>query len=203
MGQRAALYLRVSTDGQTTENQRLVLAEVAGHRGWAVVATYDDQGLSGAGARERRPGFDRMLKDAGRRRFDILMVAAIDRLGRSTATVSTALADLSSAGTAIYSHREGLDGTTAYGRAMLNMASVFAELEHDLIRDRVRAGLARARAEGRCLGRPRVPDAVRARVVLLRAGGTSLRGTAQACGIALSTVQDILAEQGCRSEVPT
>ena len=146
MGQRAALYLRVSTDGQTTENQRLVLAEVAERRGWAVVATYDDQGFSGAGAREKRPGFDRMLKDAGRRRFDILMVAAIDRLGRSTATVSTALADLSGAGTAIYSHREGLDGTTAYGRAMLNMASVFAELEHDLIRDRVRAGLARARA---------------------------------------------------------
>ena len=196
MKQRAALYLRVSTDGQTTENQRLVLAEVAGRRGWAVVATYDDQGLSGAGAREKRPSFDRMLKDAGRRRFDILMVAAIDRLGRSTATVSTALADLTGAGTAIYSHREGLDGTTAYGRAMLNMASVFAELEHDLIRDRVRAGLARARAEGRRLGRPRVPDAVRVRVVLLRAAGTSLRGTAQACGIALSTVQDILAEQG-------
>src|SRR4051812_2885366 len=98
MGQRAALYLRVSTDGQTTENQRLVLAEVAERRGWAVVATYDDQGFSGAGARERRPGFDRMLKDAGRRRFDILMVAAIDRLGRSTATVSTALADLTNAG---------------------------------------------------------------------------------------------------------
>ena len=144
-----------------------MLAEVAGHRGWAVVATYDDQGFSGAGARERRPGFDAMLKDAGRRRFDILMAAAIDRLGRSTATVSTALADLSGAGTAIYSYREGLDGTTAYGRAMLNMALVFAELEHDLIRDRV--GLARARAEGRRLGRPRVPDAVRARVVLLRA----------------------------------
>jgi DNA invertase Pin-like site-specific DNA recombinase len=195
MGQRAALYLRVSTDGQTTENQRLVLAEVAERRGWAVVATYDDQGRSGAGARGRRPGFDAMLKDAGRRRFDILMVAAIDRLGRSTATVSTALADLTGAGTAIYSHREGLDGTTAYGRAMLNMASVFAELEHDLIRDRVWAGLARARAEGRRLGRPRIPDAVRARVVLLRAGGTSLRGTAQACGIALSTVQGILAEQ--------
>src|SRR4051812_38284925 len=98
MTKRAVLYLRVSTDGQTIENQRLVLAEVAGRRGWPLVATYDDQGLSGSGAREKRPGFDRMLKDAGRRRFDILMVAAIDRLGRSTATVSTALADLTNAG---------------------------------------------------------------------------------------------------------
>ena len=149
-----------------------------------------DQGISGAKAREKRPGFDRMLKDTSRRRFDTLMVAAIDRLGRSTAP---ALEELGGAGIAPYSHREAMDGTTAYGRAMLNMASVFAELEHDLIRDRV--GLARARAEGRRLGRPRVPDAVRARVVLLRAAGTSLHGTAQACGIALSTVQGLLAEQ--------
>jgi DNA invertase Pin-like site-specific DNA recombinase len=199
MGKRAALYLRVSTDGETTENQRLVLAEVAERRGWTVVATYDDQGVGGGKAREQRAGFDRMLKDAARRRFDILLVAAIDRLGRSTATVSAALEELGAAGVRPYSHREGMDGTTAYGRAMLNMASVFAELERELIRDRVKAGLARVRAEGRRLGRPRVAEAVKARVVTLRAAGGSLRGVAAACGIALSTVQDILAAQGIKA----
>jgi DNA invertase Pin-like site-specific DNA recombinase len=73
-GVRAALYLRVSRDDQTTENQRLVLARVAGHRGWTIVQTYEDQGISGVNARDQRPAFDAMLKDAVRRRYDILMV---------------------------------------------------------------------------------------------------------------------------------
>lgn len=193
MSKRAALYLRVSTDGQTTENQRLLLAEVAERRGWAIVKTYEDHGISGAKGREKRPAFDSMLKDAARRRFDVLMVAAIDRLGRSTATVSVALADLAAAGVEPYCHREGMDGTTPYGRAMLNMASVFAELERDLIRDRVKAGLARVKAEGRRLGRPRVSEADRQRVQSMRAQSVPLRRIAADCGLALSTVQSILA----------
>ncbi|HWX46886.1 MAG TPA: recombinase family protein [Roseomonas sp.] len=193
MSKRAALYLRVSTDGQTTENQRLVLAEVAERRGWALVQTYEDHGISGAQGRERRPAFDAMLKDAARRRFDVLMVAAIDRLGRSTATVSVALADLAAAGVEPYCHREGMDGTTPYGRAMLNMASVFAELERDLIRDRVKAGLARVKAEGKQLGRPRVGEKERLRVRTLRETGVSIRRIAAECGLAVSTVQGILA----------
>ena len=87
-GVRAAIYLRVSRDDQTTENQRLVLAKVAGHRGWLIVQTYEDQGISGAKGRDQRPAFDTMLKDAVRRRFDILMVWSIDRLGRSVLHVA-------------------------------------------------------------------------------------------------------------------
>lgn len=194
MTKRAALYLRVSTDGQTTENQRLLLAEVAERRGWSVVAVYEDAGISGAKGREKRPAFDRMLKDAARRRFDVLMVAAIDRLGRSTATVSVALAELAEAGVEPYCHREGMDGTTAYGRAMLNMASVFAELERDLIRDRVKAGLARVKAQGKRLGRPPVASDVCQRVRAMRAEGVPLRRIAAECDVALSTVQKVLAE---------
>jgi DNA invertase Pin-like site-specific DNA recombinase len=82
-GVRAAIYLRVSRDDQTTENQRLVLAKVAEHRGWLIVQTYEDQGISGAKGRDQRPAFDAMLKDAVRRRFDALMVWSIDRLGRT------------------------------------------------------------------------------------------------------------------------
>ncbi|MGA8194201.1 MAG: recombinase family protein [Acetobacteraceae bacterium] len=91
---RAALYLRVSTtDGQTTENQRMALAKVAGHRGWEIVQTYEDTGISGAMGRDQRPAFNQMLKDAVRRRFDVLMVWSIDRLGRSVLHVASAMAE--------------------------------------------------------------------------------------------------------------
>src|SRR4051794_14016617 len=94
---RAATYLRVSRDDQTTENQRLVLARVAEHRGWTVVHEYEDASYSGVKGRDRRPAFDQMLKDAVRGRFDVLMVWSIDRLGRSVLHVANALAELDGA----------------------------------------------------------------------------------------------------------
>jgi DNA invertase Pin-like site-specific DNA recombinase len=117
-GMRAAIYLRVSRDDQTTENQRLVLERVAGHRGWLIVQTYEDQGISGAKGRDQRPAFDRVLKDAVRRKFDILMVWSIDRLGRSVLHVANALAELDAAGIRLYCDREGIDSSTPMGRAM-------------------------------------------------------------------------------------
>lgn len=190
-GKRAALYLRVSTDGQTVENQRRVLTEVAARRGWEVVQTYEDNGISGAKGREKRPGLDAALKDAVRRRFDVLMVWSIDRLGRSTAMVANALAELDAAGVAIYADREAMDATTPHGRAMLQMAAVFAELERGMIRERVIAGLARARAAGRKLGRPFVsPEkeaAIRERLVT----GTGMLKIARELGVGVSTIQRI------------
>src|ERR1700756_2230520 len=140
---RAALYVRVSTDGQTTENQRRVLTEVAERRGWEITTTYEEAGISGAKGRDKRPGFDAMLKDATRRRFDVLLFWSIDRLGRSTAAVTTALEELDQAGVAIYADKEAMDATTPHGRAMLQMAAVFAKLERSMIRERVMARLAR------------------------------------------------------------
>ena len=107
MASRAAIYLRVSRDDQTTENQRLVLAKVAEHRGWPIVQTYEDQGISGAKGRDQRPAFDTMLKDAVRRQFDVLMVWSIDRLGRSVLHVANALAELDAAGVALYCRPTG------------------------------------------------------------------------------------------------
>src|ERR1700681_3742252 len=101
-GVRAAIYLRVSRDDQTTENQRLVLARVAGHRGWKIVQTYEDQGVRGAQRRDQRPAVDAMLKDAVRRRYDILMVWSIDRVGRSVLHVANALAELDAGGIRLY-----------------------------------------------------------------------------------------------------
>jgi len=188
---RAAIYLRVSTDDQTTENQRQALVEVAGRRGWSVVETYEDQGVSGAKGRDQRPGFDRMLKDAGRRRFDVLAVWSIDRLGRSTAAVATALDDLEAAGVAIYADKEGVDASTAHGRAMLEMASVFARLERSMIVERVKAGMARAKAEGKHVGRPRTNEDTVAAIRAMLAGGRGMISTAKALGVGVGTVHRI------------
>ena len=144
---RAALYLRVSSNGQAVANQRRVLEALAERRGWPIVATHEHAGISGARGRDSRPGFDGMLKDASRRRFDILLFWSIDRLGRSTATVTAALAELEAAGVAIYADKEAVDATTPHGRAMRQMAAVFGELEREMIRERVMAGLARAKAK--------------------------------------------------------
>ncbi len=157
---RAAMYLRVSTGEQTVENQRRVLDEVAQRRGWTVVKIFEDNGISGARGREDRPGFDAMLKGAERRAFDVLMVWSIDRLGRSTAMVTTALEELAAAGVAIYADRESMDTSTPHGRAMLQMAAVFGELERGMIRERVLAGVRRAQAAGKHCGRPRMQGEV-------------------------------------------
>jgi len=188
---RAALYLRVSTDGQTTDNQRRVLCEVAERRGWAITETYEDAGISGAKGRDKRPGFDAMLKGATRRRFDVLMFWSIDRLGRSTAAVATALVELEAAGVAIYADKEAVDATTPHGRAMLQMAAVFAELERGMIRERVLAGLARVRAAGKRLGRPKVAVSIETAIRASLAGGTGILKTAKACGVGTATVQRI------------
>lgn len=203
---RAALYIRVSTDGQSTENQRRVLLEVAERRGWTVFATYEDAGISGAKGRDKRPGFDAMLKDATRRRFDVLACWSIDRLGRSTATVATALAELEAAGVAIYADKEAMDATTPHGRAMLQMAAVFAELERGLIRERVLAGLARVRAELEAMpagaerrngkkvpGRPRVGAGIEAAIRDRLLAGEGILKVAKGLGVGVSTVQRVKA----------
>jgi DNA invertase Pin-like site-specific DNA recombinase len=154
-GIRAAIYLRVSRDDQTTDNQRLVLERVVDHRGWVIVQAYQDQGISGAKGRDQRPAFDQMLKDAVRRRFDILMVWSIDRLGRSVLHVTNALAELDAAGVRLYCDQQGIDSGTPMGRAMIQMASVFGEQERRIIRERVLAGLDRYRQQGGKLGRPK------------------------------------------------
>lgn len=185
---RAAFYLRVSTDGQTVENQRLVLQQVAERRGWGVVRSYEDSGISGAKGRDKRPGLDGALKDAVRRRFDVLMVWSIDRLGRSTAMVATALGELEAAGVAFYADREAVDATTPHGRAMLQMAAVFAELERGMIRERVKAGIARARKAGKRLGRPRVPRRVERAIEVRLAHGESVQKVTRALRVGAGTV---------------
>ena len=191
---RAALYLRVSTkNGQTVENQRRQLRKVAKHRGWKIVATYQDEGISGAKGRDKRPGFDKLLKDAARGEFDIVAAWSVDRLGRSLKGLIEFLSEIHALEIDLYLDQQGVDTTTPAGEAMFGMLGVFAQFERAIISERVAAGLARAKAEGKTLGRPpgrsKKRDKLQGKVRRLRKQGKTLRAIADDVGIAESTVE--------------
>ncbi len=195
---RAALYMRCSTREQSTAMQRVELEAIAERSGWQIVATYEDAGISGAKGRDRRPALDRMLKDAARRKFDVLAVFALDRLGRSLPDLVASLGDLRAAGVDLFSAKQAIDTTTSSGKALFGMLSVFAEFERDMIRERVVAGLAKARAvgtkSGKAIGRPSLASDKAARVRALLAGGSSIRQAAIGAGVGIGTAHRIAAE---------
>ena len=188
---RAALYLRVSTDDQTTENQRQALRQEAERRGWNIVAEYEDAGISGAKGRDKRPGLDNLLKDATRGKFDVVMSWAVDRLGRSLADLISTLNDLQASNVDLFLHQQALDTTTPSGRAMFGMLGVFSEFERSMIRARIRAGLDRARREGRTGGRPRLAHEKVQQIRNRLARGDGVLRTAKALGVGTATVQTI------------
>jgi DNA invertase Pin-like site-specific DNA recombinase len=146
---RAALYTRVSTNDQSTESQRREMIDLAMRRKWIVVKEFTDQGISGAKGREQRPGLDEMLKASTGGEFDVIMVWAVDRLGRSLGNLIHTLQDLDKAKVGLYIHQQNLDTTTPAGRAMFQMLGVFAEFERSLIQTRVKSGMAKMKSEGR------------------------------------------------------
>jgi DNA invertase Pin-like site-specific DNA recombinase len=201
---RAALYLRVSTlNGQSTDNQRLELERVAECHGWQVVEVYEDAGISGSRGREERPGFDRMLRGAVRREFDVILAWSVDRLGRSLQDLVTFLSEIHAKGVELYLHQQGIDTTTPSGKAMFQMMGVFAEFERAMIRERVLAGLKRARARGKKLGRPMIsPDKERAIRADL-AAGLGFRRIIARHGVGTSVIQRIKAELRAKAEEAT
>ena len=194
MTKRAALYLRVSTDQQTTENQRLELAKAAKRQGWEIVAVFDDNGVSGAKGREYRQQFDAMLKAVARKEFDVLMVWSVDRLGRSMQDLGGVMAELHAKGIDLYLDRQGIDTTTPAGRAMFQMMGVFAEFERAMIQERVKAGLERARAQGKRLGRPKVSRKTETAVRIALEQGKGILKVAAECRVGSGTVQRIKRE---------
>lgn len=189
---RVGIYLRVSTDSQTTENQRRELEAVAGRSGWDVVALYEDAGISGAKGRDKRPGFDRLLKDATNRKVNLVAAWSVDRLGRSLQDLIGFLTELRALNCDLYLHQQALDTSTPSGRAMFQMLGVFAEFERGMIRERVNAGLARARAKGVKLGRHRVKPSVEARIRELKAEGMGILKIGRTVGVGTSVVQRVL-----------
>ena len=143
---RAALYVRVSTDQQSVEHQIADLRQVAERRGWDVVEVYRDAGISGAKGRADRPGLDAMLTDATRRRFDVVMAWAIDRLGRSLIDLLGTIARLEECGVDLYLDQQNIDTTTPTGKLLFAITGAFAEFERSMIRQRVRAGLKTVKA---------------------------------------------------------
>jgi DNA invertase Pin-like site-specific DNA recombinase len=191
---RAVLYLRVSTLDQTTANQERELRQVADRAGWQIVKVYKDHGVSGAKGRDKRPAFDALHKAAARREFDVVMAWSVDRLGRSLQDLIGFLSEISAVGVDLFLHQQGLDTTTPGGKAMFQMMGVFAEFERSMIQERVRSGLARARSEGKQLGRPRIAPELEKRILdaLNKPGRTEgVRKIAARFGVDPSTVQRI------------
>ncbi len=188
---RVALYARVSTSGQSVENQLRELTAWAQRAGHEIVETYTDNGISGTKGREARPGLDKALKDATRRRYDMLAAWSVDRLGRSVQDLVAALQELRGANVDLFLHQQALDTSTPSGRAMFQMLGVFSEFERAIIVERVNSGLARAKAAGTKLGRPKVSKEIEARILELRAKGIGIKAVAKQLGIGTGTVQRV------------
>jgi DNA invertase Pin-like site-specific DNA recombinase len=171
------------------------LRAIAGRAGWNVVKVYRDEGISGAKGRDQRPAFDALCKDAARRQFDMVMAWSVDRLGRSLQDLIGFLSELHALGIDLMLHQQGLDTTTPAGKAMFQMMGVFAEFERAMIRERVKAGLERARAQGKTLGRPTISAATDAAIrKALKKGDAGIRKIATTLGVGTGTVQRIKAE---------
>jgi DNA invertase Pin-like site-specific DNA recombinase len=192
------LYLRVSTDEQSVENQRRELTAAAERRGWRIVAEFVDDGISGGGGRDKRPAFDRLHKAIVRREFDIVSAWSVDRLGRSLQDLIGFLGEVHSAGVELYLDRQGVDTSTPAGKALFQMLGVFAEFERSIIQERIRAGIAKARAQGtksgKAFGRPRLAAKKEAAVRALLAAGNGIRKTARLAGVGNETVSRIKRE---------
>ena len=153
MIEKVAIYGRVSTLGQTSENQTLILNEIINRNGWDLIDTYIDDGISGSKGRDKRPEFDRMCKDMIRRKFSRILVWDISRLGRSLQHLVEFLNDVQSVDCNLYIHQSGLDTSTPSGRMMFQMVGVFSEFERSMISERVKLGLQRVVTNGGTLGR--------------------------------------------------
>ena len=171
-----AIYARVSTRGQTVANQVRLLRQAAKRNGWRVVEIFKDEGISGARGREARPAYNALYKAIMRKDIDVVMAWSVDRLGRSLQDLVAFLNDLHSKGVDLYLHQQGIDTTTPGGKALFQMMGVFAEFERAIMQERIHAGLERARAQGKRLGRPPISPTVKRAIRKHRERGMSIKG---------------------------
>ncbi len=188
---KAAIYVRVSTPDQHVESQLYDLRGLASQRGFEVVHEYEDRGVCGKKA--RRPGLDALMADARRKKFSVVLVAAFDRIARSTRNFLQVIDELDSMGIEFISRRENVDTSGPMGRLFVTIISAIAELERSLVADRVRSGMRRARLEGRQIGRSRL-DIDREQVVIDRRSGMSLTQVARKHSISRATVCRLMKE---------
>lgn len=191
---KAVLYLRVSKNEQTIENQRIELERVAAAKGWKVIATFKDEGISGAFGREVRVQYDSMLKQGVQAKFDVVLAWDVSRLSRSLVDLVTTLDELHACGIDLYLHQQAIDTTTPAGKAMFQMCGVFAEFERGILSERVKAGLNRAREEGKTLGRPLVVVNIK-KILEARKKGKTIRQIAGENQLSVGKVHKVIRQE--------
>jgi len=186
---RVALYARVSTSEQNTDSQLLDLRRYTRERGWHIFKEFVDNGISGT--KDSRPALNELMNDAKKRRFDTVLVWRFDRFARSTKHLILALEEFRNLGIDFVSYQENIDTSSPLGSAIFTIISAVAQLERDIIAERVKAGLRRAKQNGKKLGRPRGTVDVE-EVQRLRSKGLSLRQIGKQLGVSRTTVGQIL-----------
>jgi len=190
---RCAIYTRVSTGHQDTTNQLDVLREVARLKGLTIVQEFVDDGVSGTHGRDKRKGFDELLKGATRKDFDIILVWSVDRLGRNIQDLISFLNEIQSVECDLYLHQNGIDTSTPSGRLMFGMLSLFADFERAMIAERTRAGMERARKQGKKIGRPsNMNDGLKESIKYMRSQGLGIRRIATDLKVGVSSVYKVL-----------
>ena len=193
MVRKVAIYTRVSTLDQTIDNQLIELREHCSKMGWEVVKEYADEGLSGALSRDKRPALNNLIKDAYRKRFDLVVCWDISRIGRSMKELVLFLSDMKDKGVGICSVRQGFDTSTTMGEMMFQFVGILSSWEREMIRERTVAGLERAKRDGKTLGRRKVTnDEVTVKIIELRTAKKSIRDIASEVGVSVGTVSNVL-----------
>jgi DNA invertase Pin-like site-specific DNA recombinase len=193
---RIAIYARVSTTDQSTESQLLDLRRYVRERGWNNFKEYVDEGVSGT--KDSRPALNELMNDAKKRRFDVVLVWRFDRFARSTKHLILALEEFKNLGIDFVSYQENIDTSSPLGSAIFTIISAVAQLERDIIAERVKAGLRRAKENGKKLGRPRASVDIE-KIHWLRSKGLSLRAIAKETGVSRTTVSDVLSSSSSLS----
>ena len=196
---RIAIYARVSTTDQSTESQLLDLRRYTRERGWDIFKEYVDEGISGT--TDSRPALNELMNDAKKRKFDVVLVWRFDRFARSTKHLILALEEFRNLGIDFVSYQENIDTSSPLGSAIFTIISAVAQLERDIIAERVKAGLRRAKENGKKLGRPRVSVDTE-KIHWLRSKGLSLRAIAKETGVSRTTVSDLLNPATGHSKYP-
>ncbi|MEC7785658.1 MAG: recombinase family protein [Nitrospinota bacterium] len=186
--ERVALYARLGTDGKTPETQLQELQKIADQNGWKVVQEFMDQGIRLSKGKDQRPKFDEMLQGVKEGDFDLIMTWSVDRLGRSLPHLISFLDELYLSKVDLFLHKQGINTTTPGGKMLFQMLDVFSEFERSMIQERVNTGLIRARAQGKQLGRPKVPTVVENKIRELRSTGKGIRKIANELRVGVSTV---------------
>jgi DNA invertase Pin-like site-specific DNA recombinase len=190
---KAVIYARVSTKNQTVENQLQALREAAQRQGWYITTELTDEAISGSKGRRDRPGLDKLFDMIAKRDVDVVLCWALDRLGRSLQELIALMNDMNAKGVDLYCHTQNIDTTTSGGRLLFSIMGSIAQFEREIIKERINAGLNRARAEGKKLGRPSNVNANTAVAAkLLREKGASIGDIAKNLKIGVGSVYKVL-----------